>query len=778
MKKILILAAVAATLLSCTPANDNTIAVVPYPNQVEIKGGTFNAAGAQFHYPQDAEESIKNLIEKFAAQLSLASGQASETDNNVSPDGFVFVTNQQMEEEAYRLEIGKECVKITASTLRGFNYAIQTIKQMLPVEIYGTTEAAHAQWILPCAVIDDAPRFGYRGMHLDVSRHFFDIDMVKRYLDIMEVHKLNTLHWHLTDDQGWRIEIKKYPKLTTVGAVRKETIVGHIFESNKFDGTPYGEGCWYSQEQIKEIIDYAAAKGIEIIPEIDLPGHMLAALAAYPHLGCTGGPYDVWGKWGVADDVLCAGNEQTMLFLEDVLAEVAELFPSEYVHIGGDECPKVRWESCPKCQAKIKELGLKDNGQYKAEHYLQSYVMNRMSDFLKGKGKKIIGWDEILEGEVADNATVMSWRGTSGGVKAARMGHDVVMTPNTFYYFDYYQSLDKKNEPLAIGGYLPVEKCYSYEPMADGMTEEEVKHVLGVQANLWTEYITSNSQLEYMLLPRMAALSEVQWCNKENKNWERFLASADDFCAIYDVMGYNYGKHIFDTRGKVNINRAKGCVEVVLEAQGDTPVRYTLDGSTPTEESPVYTAPVAINESCILKACSWRNGVKGKIFEKSFTAHKAMGRPVNTLTPTHHNYKYNCPDLLTDGVRGAGPYNSGDFAGWNNTPFEAVIEMDGTPYSSVLLSTIAFRYDYVFGPSSLTVYTSSNGTDYQQVAHADYPVEGGIDDNNGCAEYRLEFEETSHKYLKVVAGCLESLPQWHPGNGSPGFLFVDEVVVQ
>ena len=778
MKKVLFLSAILATVISCATAEKPSVNVVPFPNSVETRAGTFSAIGADIHYDAQAADAAAHIIEGFADRLALVSGTPCSLMEGKAGSGFVFRTDPELPAEAYRIRISRKAAVIEASGLNGFNYAVQTLKQMLPTEIFGTKEAADKDWTLPCCVIEDAPRFSYRGLHMDVVRHFFDMDMVKRYLDIMEVHKLNTLHWHLTDDQGWRIEIKKYPKLTEVGSIRKETIIGHIFESNEYDGTPYGEGCWFSQEQIREIIGYAAEKGIEIIPEIDLPGHMLAALAAYPHLGCTGGPYDVWGRWGVADEVLCAGNEETMVFLENVLAEVAELFPSEYVHIGGDECPKVYWEKCPKCQAKIRELGLKDDDQFQAEHYLQSYVMKRMTSFLEGKGKKVIGWDEILEGEVAENATVMSWRGTAGGVKAARMGHDVIMTPNSFYYLDYYQSLDKENEPLAIGGYVPVEKCYSYDPMADGMTEEEIGHILGVQANLWTEYIASDSHLEYMLLPRLAALSEVQWCQPETKSWERFLDSADDFCAIYDVMGYSYGKHIFDTRGNVAINKAKGCVEVALEAQGDTPVRYTLDGSDPCADSPVYTRPIEIRESCTLKARSERNGTLGKIYEKSFTAHKAMGRPVQALTETHHNYKYNCPDMLTDGLRGKGPYNSGDFAGWYNRPFEAVIEMDGTPYSSVTLSTFGFRYDYIFGPTDMTVLVSEDGKEYREVAHADYPVEGLMDDFNGCAEYTLTFPETSAAYLKVTAGCLKALPDWHPGKGSPGFVFIDEVVVR
>ena len=778
MKKTLLLSTLAAAFFSCCPAPQETLSVVPYPNDVTIKSGTFDAQGAAFHYSEGFDEATQNLIKGFAERLALVSGSECVVEEGKAGEGFVFTLDPAMPEEAYSLKITPKAATVKASSLRGVNYAIQTIRQMLPAQIFGTTPAADQAWTLQCAVINDAPRFGYRGMHMDVSRHFFDMDMVKKYLDIMEVHKLNTLHWHLTDDQGWRIEIKKYPKLTEVGSVRKQTIVGHIFESNEFDGTPYGEGCWFTQDQIREIIAYAAAKGIDIIPEIDLPGHMLAALAAYPEYGCTGGPYDVWGLWGIADDVLCAGNEQTMVFLENILAEVADLFPSEYFHIGGDECPKVRWEKCPKCQAKIKELGIKGDDEFQAEHYLQSYVMKRMTEFLETKGKKIIGWDEILEGDVADNAVVMSWRGVAGGLKAVRMGHDAIMTPNTYYYLDYYQSTDKENEPLAIGGYLPIEKCYSYEPFTDGMTDEEKSHILGVQANLWTEYISTNEHLEYMLLPRMAALSEVQWCQPENKDWERFSESADEFCSMYDAMGCNYATHIFNTRGNVRINREKGCVEVELDAQGSTPVNYTLDGSMPGPDSPVYTSPVEIREDCTLKAVSYRNGEATRPYEKTFKSHKAMGRPVEALTETHPNYKFTCPDMLTDGLRGAGPYNSGDFAGWYNGPMEAVIDMGDAEYESVTLSTFVFKYDYIFGPTYLAILTSEDGNEFTEVAREDYPVDSNYDDGNGCREYTLTFPETSARYLKVVAGCLEALPEWHGGKGRPGFVFVDEIVVK
>ncbi|MBO5816078.1 MAG: family 20 glycosylhydrolase, partial [Bacteroidales bacterium] len=611
MRRSIFLAAIAAAVISCSTAVEEHISVVPYPNEVTVKNGTFDAAGADIRFSADLDQASQNVIRTFADQLALVTGQASTLNGTGASTSFNFICEASMPEEAYTLNINNKTATVKASSLRGFNYAIQTIKQMLPAEIFGKAEAADKDWALQCVEIKDEPRFGYRGMHMDVSRHFFDMDMVKKYLDVMEIHKLNTLHWHLTDDQGWRVEIKQYPLLTEIGSIRKETLVGHLHRGEGvYDGTRYGEGCWFSQEQVKEIIDYAAAKGIEIIPEIDLPGHMLAALAAYPQYGCTGGPYDVWGRWGIADDVLCAGNEETMVFLENILAEIAALFPSEYVHIGGDECPKVRWEKCRHCQAKIRKLGLKDEGKYKAEHYLQSYVMERMTNFLSAKGKKVIGWDEILEGSVAKDAIVMSWRGTSGGIQAAKMGHDVIMTPNTYYYIDYYQSLDIENEPLGIGGYLPVEKCYSYEPYAEEMSEAETQHILGVQANLWTEYIATNSHLEYMLLPRLAALSEVQWCNADRKCWNRFLDAADNFCAIYDTMGYNYAKHIFDVKATLNI--VDGKITASFQAQGDADIRYTLDGTEPTAKSKIYKKPLTIEKSCTLKAKAFygENGTK------------------------------------------------------------------------------------------------------------------------------------------------------------------------
>ena len=447
--------------------------------------------------------------------------------------------------EAYHLRIAENEIKLEASSAAGIFYGIQTLKQLLINEGDNLS--------LPAVEIEDAPALSYRGMHLDVARHFFNVKEIKEYLDMLALHKINTFHWHLTEDQGWRIEIKKYPELTEIGGYRNGTIVGR-FPGTENDNKKYGG--YYTQEEIKEVIEYASKRHITVIPEIEMPGHSSAAIAAYPQLSCfpeekTKIPHNmiseggrqlqaegkakiVQESWGVFDDVFCAGKESTFTFLENVLDEVVTLFPSEYIHIGGDECPKANWERCPDCQKRIAELGLKD------EHELQSYFIQRMEKYLNSKGKKIIGWDEILEGGLAPNATVMSWRGEEGGIEAAKQEHDVIMTPTGYFYFDYFQEKELEGEPMAIGAYLPLSKVYSYDPKPEALTDEEAKYILGVQANVWTEYMQDFEKVQYMTLPRMAALAEVGWTNSEKRNWPDFEKRLENLRRIYDREGYNY----------------------------------------------------------------------------------------------------------------------------------------------------------------------------------------------------------------------------------------------
>lgn len=436
--------------------------------------------------------------------------------------------------EGYVLNVNSHKITIKGKDENGIFYGIETIRKSIPAQATGNDIN------MPEVTITDYPRFAYRGMLLDCGRHFFSAKYIKDYIDMLALYNMNYFHWHLTEDQGWRIEIKKYPKLTQIGAWRKETVIGH--NSGKYDGKPYGG--YYTQDQIKDIVAYAKARHITIIPEIDMPGHMLAALASYPELGCTGGPYEVGKQWGVYDDVLCIGKENTFKFAENVLDEIIKLFPSKYIHIGGDETPRVRWKNCPLCQARIKAEGLKSDDKHSAEDRLQSYFIYRIEKYLNSKGRQVIGWDEILDGDVAPNATVMSWRGTSGGIKAAKMNHKVIMTPGDYCYFDHYQSKDIDKEPLAIGGYLPVDTVYSYDPVPTELTAEQQKYIIGVQANVWTEYIPSFSQIEYMCLPRMAAMAEVQWTEPQKKNYQNFLTRLPQLVGIYDAKGYTYAKHV------------------------------------------------------------------------------------------------------------------------------------------------------------------------------------------------------------------------------------------
>ncbi len=539
------------TITGCSKKEVNMpekYSVIPKPAELVMARGSFvidakteltvSPLNDQTVLPADF---LAGMLRKSASVPMPVKEGAGEGRNRII---MIIDTTASEKSEGYTLSVTNRNIVLKSPSAAGLFRGVQTIRQMLPPEV--ETEgglAGEAAATVPGCYIEDAPRFSYRGMHLDVSRHFFTVEEVKRYLDIMALHKFNVFHWHLTDDQGWRIEIKKYPELTTVGSQRSETLVGHGGRPPfTFDGTPHGG--YYTHEQVKEIVKYASDRFITVIPEIEMPGHAVAALASYPWLSCTGKRLDVQTRWGVFDDVFCAGKDTVFAFLEDVLDEVTGLFPSEYIHIGGDECPKVRWETCPACQKRIRDEGLED------EHELQSWFITRMENYLSTLGRKIIGWDEILEGGLAPGATVMSWRGISGGIQAARMNHDVIMTPTTHMYLDYYQT-EPAGEPLAIGGYLPLERVYSFEPLPDELTAEEQKYILGLQGNVWTEYISDISHLEYMAFPRAFAISETGWTPAMKKDFEEFLARLEVQKARYDVMKINYFRGEYrNTRGQ------------------------------------------------------------------------------------------------------------------------------------------------------------------------------------------------------------------------------------
>ena len=517
-------------------ADDNRVAdynVIPLPQEVTLtQKGAFVLTGATPIVYPEGDEQLKNDAQFLSDYIADVTALRLTTTSAKVKNAITLRLNKKVQsKEGYVITVDKKGVVIEGATAAGVFYGVQTLRKSIPVD-KSLTEVT-----LPAVVLKDAPRFGYRGVMLDCARHYFPVKFVKQFIDLIAMHNMNVFHWHLTDDQGWRIEVKKYPGLAKIGSVREKTVLGH--NSDVFDDTPYGG--YYTQEEAREIVKYAADRFITVIPEIDMPGHMIAALAAYPDMGCTGGPYKVSQIWGIMPDVLCLGNEKTYQFCEDVLSEMMDIFPSEYIHLGGDETPNVRWKECPKCKALMAKENLTPGK-------LQGYFTNRIEKFVNSKGRRIIGWDEILDGDINQSATIMSWRGTAPGARGAKMGHDVIMSPSSHVYFDYYQTRQGESqweEPLLIGGNLPIERTYSLEPVPEGADAETASHIIGVQGNLWTEYIAGPSLAEYQVLPRMGALSEVQWRPQGQKDFENYKVRQTKMLKLYDAYGLVYAKHMW-----------------------------------------------------------------------------------------------------------------------------------------------------------------------------------------------------------------------------------------
>lgn len=539
LKSIALAMTIGLLFAQCTPAPtaQANYEVIPMPQSITLSNSDNQFvlhSGTLISYTSGNEDMARNA-QFLQTYLTDQLGYTLRIEPGIASEGIVLKLVEGQASEGYTITVDADRVLVEATSPAGIFYGIQTIRKAVPVEMGAVVG-------LPAGIITDAPRFAYRGAHLDVCRHFFSVDSVKTYIDMLVLHNMNKFHWHLTEDQGWRMEIKQFPKLTEIGSVRNGTMIRKDWNSN--DSIQYGG--FYTQEECREIVKYAADRYITVIPEIDMPGHMVAAVTAYPELGCTGGPYEVRTIWGVSEELLCAGNEKVYDFVDKVLDEVMDVFPSKDIHIGGDECPKTEWEKCSKCQSKIKALGLKKDDRFTAEQKLQAYFTKHVDDYLTKHGRNAIGWDEILEGGVSENATVMSWRGESGGIEAARLKHRVIMTPNTYCYFDYYQSKDCDNEPFAIGGFLPIKHVYDYEPLPANLTPEEQSYIWGVQCNVWTEYIPTFSHVQYMMLPRGAALSEVQWSLPEAKDYEKFKNERlPRLIKIYELYGYNYSRRIY-----------------------------------------------------------------------------------------------------------------------------------------------------------------------------------------------------------------------------------------
>lgn len=765
---IALLASLATTPLYAQTADFH---VVPLPKEVKAtQGGNFElSARTCITYPK-GDKNLKRNAEYLAAFIKEATGLQLPVTSIPVQRGCIRLTATLKDNnpEAYNIRVNSDIILLDGATAAGNFYAVQTLRKALP---QGNTTSV----TVPATEVTDKPRFGYRGAHLDVSRHFVTTDSVRRFIDMLALHNINRFHWHLTDDQGWRIEIKKYPLLTKIGSKRAQTVIGH--NTGRYDGKPYGG--FYTQKEIKEIVKYAADRNITIIPEIDLPGHMQAALAAYPDMGCTGGPYEVWQMWGVSDNVLCAANPKVYKFIDDVLDEIVKLFPSEYIHVGGDECPKTQWKKCPKCQAFIKEHNLEGDGKHSSEERLQSYVINHAEKHLNAMGRQMIGWDEVLEGGLAPNATVMSWRGEAGGIEAAKQHHNAIMTPNSYLYFDYYQSADISSEPEAIGGYLPIERVYSYEPIPKDMAPELRKYIIGVQANCWTEYMKTYNQVEYMELPRMAALSEIQWCAPEQKNFEAFMKRLPRLISIYRTKHYNFAKVIYNVNASFKTDTVKHAITATLSTLDDADIRYTLDGSEPTANSTLYTGPFDITRTCTLSAAAFRSEGRSRVMTKNLEFNKATACPVTLLQPSNKSYTFAGATTLVDGQRGTSTnYGTGRWIGFVGNDLEAVIDLGKpTEVKEVDVQTCVKKGDWIFGARAFEVEGSADGTTFTKLASQSYPAMQESDPDK-IYSLSLSFTPTSTRYLKVKVVSEHQTPAWHANKGNPAYLFVDEIQVK
>ena len=708
-------AACSLLLIACSPEEVRQVNLIPKPEQMTMTGGTFTVDS-----------------------LALFGGQSSRNIKTVIDEAW------SGNPEGYQLDVTPGGIDLRAGSPDGLFYGMQTLRQL------------YAGGEVPCVSIRDNPRFGYRGLHLDVSRHFFSKEEVMKLLDVMSFYKLNTLHMHLTDAGGWRIEIDKYPKLTSETAFRTESDWRKWWDGRdrKYlpEGTPGAYGGYYTKEDIREIVKHAASKHINIIPEIEFPGHSEEVLMAYPELSCSGKPYQ--------NGDFCIGNELSFTFMEDVLAEVIDLFPSEYIHVGGDEAGKSAWKKCPKCQALMKEKGMKNVDE------LQSYMIHRAEEFLNSKDRKLIGWDEILEGGLAPEATVMSWRGEDGGIKSARMGHDVVMTPGNYMYLDFYQA-DPKTQPYAIGGYTPIKKVYSYDPVpADSLTVEECRHILGVQANTWTEYIQTPEHLEYMMFPRALAVAEIGWTSQELRTWEDFKPRMNAHISKLQGMGIRTFTLSDELEVTMQVDTAGREIEVILDAEKyPAEIRYTTDGSVPVASSALYAGPITVQDSAHIKAAIFRDGVlQGTPTKKKVDYHRAINKPIHYNSKLYEGYMAGGTNALLDGYRGGLTYLDGRWQGYLDD-LDCVIDMEEeTDIHKVSIRFMQLIGPGVFQPGQVELLTSEDGENF--ISRGIVPTTVPADDPDLLFQEYTFDGNWKTRYIRLKAP-----------RANPGFIFADEIVV-
>ena len=770
MKRILFLFICPLLAVACNKRVVADYNVIPQVQNLSVNNGdvyVFDSSRKLVYDNQDSRRSLELFAQDLEELVGMRPSVAADTSEDAKGNVYFTLGLQDGRKEAYSINVSSDGILVQAVAPEGIYRATRTLLKSVGTEKTSSVE-------FPSAEVSDWPRFGYRGLMLDVSRHFSDVEMVKRTIDMLALHQLNIFHWHLTDDQGWRIEIKSHPELTEVGAWRDDTVVGRYLGGMDYPTDGKRHGGFYTQEQIREIVAYAKERYIEIIPEIDLPGHTSAVLAAYPQLGCEDKEFKVANRWGVIQDVLCAGNPASLNLFKDIMNEVCELFPGKYIHLGGDECVKERWKACPKCQRKIRELGLKDGSRYSKEDYLQSWFMGEVASFVQSKGKRVIGWDEILEGVPMDDSVIMSWRGTEGGITAAKMGHDVVMTPTSDMYFDQSQTLASQLEEIPVGGFINVMKVYSYEPLPASLTPEQQKHILGCQANVWCEYMPEERIRQYQILPRLAALSEVQWTMPERKNYKDFLKRLPKMLSIYDYYGYNYAKHIFDVACSYSVNIEKGSLEVSLSTLGNDPIYYTLDGTSPqTKKAMLYDdTPIVISSPSELKVSVLRNGK----FTKEETlfkldCNKATFKKVNISTALNIMQAHLPHEILTDGI--VGSLRCDDYR-WMSCTGRMSLVLDlgkSESFSRIGWTALNSQSENILVPQNVKIQISEDGKQYCTILDIEKNHE--IQAQQSVEYISEEVGEQTARYIKMDFDSYK-----YPDKSSPSWVFLSELTVE
>lgn len=726
--------------------------IIPKPQHLKVLNGTYTL-GKTITIKKDKKVPE---VDYLTQQLqSITDNHTVKTVNRKADINTTFIDSTTNTNEGYyKLSVDKKGFHIAAPTNKGLFYGMQTLLQIIE---------HHKDGNIPFMEIEDYPKYAYRGMHLDVGRHFFSVDEIKNYLDYLATFKYDKFHWHLTEDQGWRIEIKKYPKLQEVAAWRSGSMVGH-YGDHLYNDKKYGG--YYTQEEAKEVVAYAKKLHIDVIPEIEMPGHAQAAITAYPELGCTDKPVEVRKKWGISEDIYCP-KEETFEFLEDVIDEIVKIFPYKYIHVGGDEAPKKQWKNSEIAQQVIKREGLKD------EEELQSYFISRMEKYINSKGKQIIGWDEILQGGLAPNATVMSWRGIEGGIKAAKTHHKAIMTPTSTNYFDYYQG-NPKVEPLAIGGYLPLEKVYDYQPVPDDLAPDKAKYIWGTQANLWTEYIQNFKKVEYMIFPRMMALSEVAWGTSDPDNYENFEERVVKHFSILDHKGINYSRAIFEVHGKVENTNGEITYQLSSGRKSNN-IRYTTDGTTPViTNSKKYSQPISVDHSMTIKAAAFKDGKKmSSTLPQDFILTKSTGKHIELENKPTDPHAEGGSNALVDGVRGNIEYQDKHWLGFQGKDVVATIDLDQkTEFSNVSFTAINNTGSWIHLPAGVKIAVSQDGKQFKTVKKVSQQE---IADAEG--EIDLHFPAQKAPYLKVSIQNVGTIPEDSPGAGSKAWLYIDEIAV-